>query len=170
MSKLHLAALVVAFLCVTAFAAPFEEQNEIIGRAYAADGHDYRLPLEIYPWNYKLKLTPYLQESDGNKRFTFDGEVTIQINSTINTKTLILHSKNLNYTTRELWSEDAPSNKITLGEGTLNKITDKIQYNLTTELVARKTYFLHFVYNGTMDDDMHGFYRSYYVDSNNNTK
>uniref|UniRef100_A0A0A1XS95 Aminopeptidase n=1 Tax=Zeugodacus cucurbitae TaxID=28588 RepID=A0A0A1XS95_ZEUCU len=170
MSKLYLATLLVAFLCVTAFAAPLDEQDVITGRANAPDGNDYRLPLEITPSHYNLKLTPYLQESDGNKRFTFDGEVTIQINSTITTKTLVLHSKNLKYKTKELWAEDAPNAKIDLGEGTLNAVTDKIQYNLSVELVARKTYFLHFVYNGTMDDDMHGFYRSSYVDSNNNTK
>uniref|UniRef100_A0A0K8WLP7 Aminopeptidase n=3 Tax=Bactrocera latifrons TaxID=174628 RepID=A0A0K8WLP7_BACLA len=170
MSKLYLAAFLVAFLCATAFAAPYEQQAEVAGRAVAADGNDYRLPTEILPWNYKLKLTPYLLETDGNKRFTFDGEVTIQINSTINTKTLILHTKNLNYTTRELWSEDEPNTITNLGAGTYNSVTDKIQYDLTTELVANKTYFLHFVYNGTMDDDMQGFYRSSYVDAANNTK
>ncbi|XP_069962085.1 membrane alanyl aminopeptidase-like [Bactrocera oleae] len=170
MAKQYLAAFLGAFFCVTAFAAPYAEQTEVTGRAVAPDGNDYRLPTNILPWNYKIKLTPYLLESDGNKRFTFDGEVTIQINSTINTKTLIMHTKNLNYTTRELWSEDAPDNKTSLGAGTLNAVTDKIQYDLTTELVANKTYFLHFVYNGTMDDDMHGFYRSSYVDSSNNTR
>ncbi|XP_036342052.1 membrane alanyl aminopeptidase-like [Rhagoletis pomonella] len=169
MSKLYLIAAVVALLNVHTLAAPFEELNEITGKAVASDGEDYRLPFTIRPWNYTLKLTPYLQESDGSKRFTFDGEVTIQINSTENTNTLILHSKNLNYTTREYWSETNLT-KINLGEGTWNNVTDKLQYTLATPIQAGITYILHFVYNGTMDDDMHGFYRSSYVDANNNTK
>ncbi|XP_067625605.1 membrane alanyl aminopeptidase-like [Eurosta solidaginis] len=169
MFKFYCAAIVVAFLSVTTFAAPLEEINDLAEGAVAPDGHEYRLPIEIRPWNYNIKLTPYLLDSDGSKKFTFDGEVRIQINSTINTKTLILHSKNLNYTMREYWSADNTS-KIPLGSGTLNSVTNRIQYNLTTELLVGKTYYLHFVYSGSMDDDMHGFYRSYYVDSKNVTK
>ncbi|XP_053945437.1 membrane alanyl aminopeptidase-like [Anastrepha ludens] len=174
MSKMYLIATVVALLSVTVRAHPFKElnevtANEVTGRATASDGEDYRLPTIIQPWNYTLKLAPYLQESDGNKRFTFDGEVTIQINSTEPTKTLSLHTRNLNYTTREYWSESNLT-RINLDNFEWNSVTHKIQYNLSTELEAGKTYYLHFIYNGTMDDDMNGFYRSYYVDSNNVTK
>ncbi|XP_004523070.1 membrane alanyl aminopeptidase [Ceratitis capitata] len=167
MSKLSIAAFLVAFLSINVLAAPFEELMEIDGRA---DVENYRLPTEILPWNYDLKLAPYLQDSDGVKQFTFDGEVTIEINSTINTNTLILHSKNLNYTTSEYWAADAPTNRTALGAGTLNSVTDKLQFNLSTPLEAGKTYYLHFIYIGTMDDDMHGFYRSYYLDADNNTQ
>ncbi|XP_067625622.1 membrane alanyl aminopeptidase-like isoform X2 [Eurosta solidaginis] len=157
MCRLYLAATLVVFLGFRP------------GRAVGPDGNDYRLPLETRPWNYNIKLTPYLLETDGSKRFTFDGEVTIKINSTVNTKTLTLLSKNLNYTTSEYWAA-VNTKKVDLGSGTVNSVTSKIQYNLTTELVAGKTYFLHFVYNGSMNDDMIGFYRSYYVDSNNVTR
>ncbi|XP_034488262.1 membrane alanyl aminopeptidase-like [Drosophila innubila] len=44
--------------------------------------------------------------------------------------------------------------------------------NLTTtaELAVNQVYILHFKYTGLMEDDMHGFYRSYYVNDNNETK
>ncbi|XP_070557596.1 aminopeptidase N-like [Ptychodera flava] len=51
-----------------------------------------RLPDHLKPINYRIMITPYLDEEDGDKRFFFDGNVRILVNCTITTDTIVLHA------------------------------------------------------------------------------
>ncbi|XP_061386748.1 membrane alanyl aminopeptidase [Musca vetustissima] len=160
------AALLAVSLCLST-AAPLAEEVEPIA-PYAEE--NYRLPTIITPSNYNITLKPYLMDSDGAKQFTFDGECYITIKSSVNTNNLVLHSRNLKYTLREYYAKSNPTQKFTLPNAEPNTVTDIVTYQLTNQLVAGQEYVLHFIYTGTMDDDMHGFYRSSYVDPKGNTK
>ncbi|KAH8311145.1 hypothetical protein KR044_004573 [Drosophila immigrans] len=140
---------------------------------YASENWEYRLSTVINPVSYNITLRPYLLESDA-KRFTFDGEVFIEIVPTANTKIISLHSKNLTHTLNEYWQKPtttatAPT-KLALVVGNHNYDTDILNLTSTADLVANQAYILHFTYTGLMEDDMHGFYRSYYTNDNNETK
>ncbi|XP_073820070.1 membrane alanyl aminopeptidase-like [Musca autumnalis] len=163
------AATLAVCMCALGTAAPLAEEE--VEPIVPAANEEYRLPTIITPINYNLTLRPYLLESDpADKRFTFDGECYITITASENTNSLVLHSKNLKYSLREYYAKNQPATKYTLPNAEPNSLTDIVMYSLTTALNANQEYVLHFVYSGTMDDDMHGFYRSSYTDTKNNTK
>lgn len=133
------------------------------------------MPLKIGAINVFFLLAnnrPYLLETDpAEKRFKFDGETFIRIICKTKTKDIVMHSKNLVFSKREMWLESTPTNVILLNSTAVpNPLTDIITYTLENELQENVPYILHFVYMGQMDDDMHGFYRSSYTDANNNTE
>ncbi|XP_073817389.1 membrane alanyl aminopeptidase [Musca autumnalis] len=167
MKFMIVAATLAVCMCLST-AAPLTDDVETV--VPAAD-ENYRLPTTILPVNYNISLRPYLLETDAaDKRFTFDGECFITIVSSVSTNSLVLHSKNLKYSLREYYAKSNPTVKYTLQNAEPNSLTDIVTYTLTTALTANQEYVLHFVYTGTMDDDMHGFYRSSYTDNKNNTK
>lgn len=134
---------------------------------------NYRLPTNILPSNYKLSLRPYLLSSDGPKQFTFDGEVNITFSTKeANLKAVILHSRNLYFTkdNMTLYETDKPETTIAINDFAIDAVTNKLNLTLASALAADKNYTLHCKYTGQMDDDMHGFYRSSYVDSKNQTR
>lgn len=137
---------------------------------------EYRLQETIKPVNYNITLRPYLLESDAAKRFTFDGEVFIEVIPSVATDSVHLHSKNLTYSVSEYWAKPAAGVTTTPTAIKFNAVnvtdtdTDIVKLTTAANLTANTPYILHFVYTGLMEDDMHGFYRSYYVDHNNVTK
>ncbi|XP_065372514.1 membrane alanyl aminopeptidase [Calliphora vicina] len=165
MSPISIATILVACLCL-AYAAPFAEEVEI--PAPAADVN-YRLPLNVKPINYKVTLQPYLDETHP-KAFKFDGDCYVELQALQNTKEVQLHIKNLDITVSEYYKKDTPATKKALPTATPNSLTDIVVYTLTEELQANVSYIFHYVYTGSMDDDMHGFYRSSYKTAKNVTK
>ncbi|KAH8382802.1 hypothetical protein KR009_005332 [Drosophila setifemur] len=140
-----------------------------------AELSDYRLAEHISPVNYNITLKPYLLETDGAKRFTFDGEVFIEIVPKEATSSVHLHSKNLTYSVSHFWLKPAagvaaPAATNFNAVNVTDTDTDIVKLTTPTALTANVSYILHFVYTGLMEDDMHGFYRSSYVDDNNVTK
>ncbi|XP_055908825.1 membrane alanyl aminopeptidase-like [Eupeodes corollae] len=132
---------------------------------------NYRIPSNVLPSHYDISLKPYLLTGDGNKQFTFDGEVYINISTTeSNLKTIILHSKRLTYSVRELYESAVPKTKLKINKFEEDPVTDKFTLTLDAVLKPKTDYTLHFVYTGLMEDDMHGFYKSSYVDSKNKTR
>ncbi|XP_064552682.1 membrane alanyl aminopeptidase [Drosophila montana] len=173
MFTLRLAVLWAACLCAV-LAAPRQELDLQPPTSYAAADADYRLTEDINPINYNISLRPYLLESDGDKRFTFDGEVWIEIEPVVKTKYVVLHSKNLTYSLSEYWTKPATEGAIVTRTAltlvSQSDETDIRNLTVTVDLEASQRYILHFVYTGLMEDDMHGFYRSSYVNDNNETK
>uniref|UniRef100_A0A1A9W2N5 Aminopeptidase n=1 Tax=Glossina brevipalpis TaxID=37001 RepID=A0A1A9W2N5_9MUSC len=131
---------------------------------------DYRLPDDIRPDHYNIILRPYLLESDKTKRFTFDGEVFINVTVVKTTNKIVLHSKKLEFSKREYCEDVGMRTCYDLNPAEPDNKTDIVTYNLERPLQVDAVYTLHFIYNGSMDNDMHGFYRSSYIDSKNETK
>ncbi|KAH8358872.1 hypothetical protein KR093_002952 [Drosophila rubida] len=171
-------ALRVAILLAVCFAGVLADTKLLMLQpptTYASADAEYRLSTIINPVNYNITLRPYLLETDAAaKRFTFDGEVFIEIVPTVNTKIISLHSKNLTHTLNEYWQKPttatATPTKLALSVAAHNLETDILNLTSTADLVANQAYILHFQYTGIMEDDMHGFYRSSYVNDNNETK
>lgn len=132
---------------------------------------NYRIPDNIRPSHYKISLKPYLLNTDGQKQFTFDGEVFVTFKTTAsNLKTVIMHSKKLKYSEKKLYETNAPQTTINIVSVDEDSVTDKFTLTLNSALKANTDYTLHCKYTGLMEDDMHGFYKSSYVDSKNKTR
>lgn len=118
---------------------------------------DVRLPLNVKPDTYYLKLTPYIFE--GN--FTFDGEISIVVTVKNETKQITFHGVDLTYhSIKVLKKENGKEIRI------LSRTEDvprQFQILLLEEpLVAGKQYYLNISYTGILNDNLHGFYRSSY--------
>ncbi|XP_037920105.1 membrane alanyl aminopeptidase isoform X2 [Hermetia illucens] len=161
MKQIYMLLCLLAVIVRNNGAAPASETTDSNRQAV-----DYRLPDTIQPSYYRLYLTPYLLESDGVKRFTFQGTVEITLRAyEANLKSIILHAKYITFSGTTL-VEKTTGNAITIANQTQpDSITDKFSVNLASALRTDIDYVLAFNYTGQMRDDMRGFYRSKYVNA-----
>lgn len=156
-------ALLCLVLAVTgALAGPLDllperVSDEISPRAELAD---YRLNENFWPSHYDIELTPYFADEGTHKAFTFDGKAVVTFRTAIAGLTSIkLHAAKLTIASVFLkqgvvdipvqigaWDEETQIMTLTVGQA----LTQNVDYQLI------------FNYVGILDDDMHGFYRSYY--------
>ena len=57
---------------------------------------DVRLPNQLSPIFYDVTLRPYLEEADGDKRFSFDGQLLFAFSALHDASNITLHIKDLN--------------------------------------------------------------------------
>ncbi|XP_049762531.1 aminopeptidase N-like [Schistocerca cancellata] len=151
---------------------PLTQQAELRSdAAVRAEKADYRLPGDVIPSNYKVTLQPYFE---GDKAFTFDGEVVITatpdftVNAEIKELKLHLHKDitvtgvtvkygigSLTATPQTEAVGDSEIYTITLGTA----ITSQEGVDPTNQLL------IEIDYTGILNDDMRGFYRSWYNES-----
>nr|CAD7575715.1 unnamed protein product [Timema californicum] len=118
---------------------------------------NYRLPRDIVPHHYVVKLTSDL---DGDT-FTYDGSVDITLNVSVDTNQIILHANDLeiiNTIVRKVEDEEY----IVITATNLDTLRDFYYIQLEENLVAGEQYILSMVFQGHHREDMYGFYRSYY--------
>ncbi len=123
-----------------------------------------RLSRQVLPESYRISLKPDLES------FTFSGEETININIFKPTKTIVLHSKELEIVTAEVLIKfsETKQTKSTFRHKPNQIWTSKIQYNERTETVALlfpKSIAcgkaqLRLVFRGVLNDKLRGYYRS----------
>lgn len=126
---------------------------------------DYRLETSVVPNSYNITIQPYIRSEDGDKQFTFDGIVEINVNVSKNdVKTITVHTKNLNVSSAEVYSKDLvlPTDK----DHTYDTATNKFTIHLKDFMTLEQSYQIRLSYKGQMDDDLHGFYRSSYTKPN----
>ncbi|GBP46436.1 Membrane alanyl aminopeptidase [Eumeta japonica] len=127
---------------------------------------NYRLNSLVTPTAYTIVVTPYFDTGDV-LAFTFDGEVSIKLQTQFENVTRIkLHSKDLNFT----------ENSITIRSGQVSVLLDSTNplefddkysfayINLNAPLQVSTEYILNISYRGPIRDDLQGFYRSSYVE------
>ncbi|XP_025270275.1 puromycin-sensitive aminopeptidase-like protein, partial [Camponotus floridanus] len=124
---------------------------------------NYRLPDNVAPMHYNIKLIPYIEE--GN--FTFDGESAINITIRHVTQNLSLH-------TLELTIDDAATSLFDK-DGIVHMPTT-YSYDFITHILvlyfdhelSPGNYTLKMRYVGILNDDLHGFFRVSYVNEEGN--
>lgn len=126
-----------------------------------------RLPRSIEPVSYVLKLIPFLMDEN----FTFNGEVTIQINVTETCQNITLHAIALNIS-----DSDVRVRVVAYPNGIRKKEEQLIgirrQYfveakqfyviELSEQLEQGYMYDVYIKYTGILNDLLQGFYRSSY--------
>lgn len=124
---------------------------------------NYRLGKDVIPTRYDILLKPYFVNESSNVEFTFDGFVKILIEAEKPGVTSIkLHAHRLNIKSSKVYANNNASVNLILGSVQYENETQLLTLSLSKELVQGLDYFIEFEYTGTMDEDMQGFYRSYY--------
>lgn len=124
---------------------------------------NYRLPDNVAPMHYNIKLIPYIEE--GN--FTFDGESAINITIRHVTQNLSLH-------TLELTIDDAATSLF--DKDGIIRMPTTYSYDLITHILvlyfdnelSPGNYTLKMRYVGILHDDLKGFFRVSYVNKEGN--
>ncbi|XP_047984433.1 membrane alanyl aminopeptidase-like [Leguminivora glycinivorella] len=142
----------LAFLCVLAVTAVSDT--------------NYRLNSLVKPSSYIIAITPYFDTNDATA-FTFDGEVSIMISTTTNTKQIKLHSEDLEFTASDI---TVTSGQFVLALDENNPLEFDKNYtfayiNMQNELQVGVDYKLKIVYTGPIRTDLNGFYRNYYIEN-----
>ena len=129
---------------------------------------DYRLPKNLIPYNYDVSIKAQLDTLEGNS-FPYDGEVTISFSCIENTNSLIFHINKLLINNATLSVKSITDSSFTeiKGFGWTNDY--KRQFfvaNLAQEFKANHNYSVFMQFIGYLTDDNAGFYRSSYLDNN----
>lgn len=115
----------------------------------------YRLPRHVIPTRYEIRLEPDLTTS------TFTGQVTISLTVYQTTRTIILNAVDLVIDTAEVERQGGGRIKASIDIDTsLQRATLAFQ-----ELIPQGTGHLHLSFNGKLNDQLRGFYRSTYKDT-----
>lgn len=134
---------------------------------FAQDTENYRLPTIIIPSNYDIEITPYFVPENNKLQFTFDGITKITLRtSQLNVMQIVLHAVNLNTTNNPTLVEAQDGFTSIPVTGSIDTLlTQKRTITLASALKPNQDYILTFIYVGQINNDMHGFYRSSYVEN-----
>ena len=130
---------------------------------------DYRLPKNLIPYDYKIFIKPQFTTIVNNSSFPYEGEVTISFNCVENTNRLIFHINKLliNGTTLSVKSLSDSSFTEIKGFSWTNDIERQFFVaNLAQQFKANQNYSVFVQFTGYLTDDNAGFYRSSYLDNN----
>lgn len=124
-----------------------------------AEALDLRLPTNVKPEKYYLKITPYLYE--GN--FTFDGVVSVLLSAMNVTKEITFHGVELTIHDVKFYEKEG---------GKLIEVVKRIEdpprhfqvLSLGSALEIGKQYVMNISFTGLLNDNLNGFYRSSYED------
>jgi hypothetical protein len=135
---------------------------------------NYRLPKNLSPYLYDLRLKPYIgpQEVYKNKSFTFEGTQIIHFTCMEPTKQIVFNSLDLNLNAGSLsLVSETDRNGI--------KVAKSIKYDLVRQFAIvemnqeckkNSNYTLRVEYTGVILEVLYGFYRSSYKDTDGNVK
>lgn len=123
---------------------------------------DYRLPLDVIPFEYDIKLYPIFESNQNN--FTFKGESVITLNIMKETDTIIFHAKEINITKNSIKLTYKTEKEITVNVFELKEDINKDFVTLIFKNRIPKTpnAKLSLNYTGKLNDKLRGFYRSSY--------
>jgi puromycin-sensitive aminopeptidase len=107
-----------------------------------------RLSKNVIPKEYKIELKPDLEN------FTFSGRETITLEILKSTKTLTLHSKEIDIDTANVGDNFA--------DVTYNKKSETVTF-LFPRIIKKGKVALTIIFQGILNDKMRGFYRSKYL-------
>lgn len=128
---------------------------------------DVRLPRSVVPDTYELRLIPFIWE--GN--FTFNGEVSILVNVTEDTKNITLHATDMKIdeaatTVREYGLSDNGTKSIGIVEQRNDTERQFHVIKTSDTLKGGKQYVVYLKFVGNLNDYLEGFYRSSYTVGN----
>ena len=129
--------------------------------------NNIRLPQNIVPSYYKLKVIPYLEEA---KNFTMDGTVQITFTCLEPTNVIVLHSKNntIDEPLVTIKNQLDSSKMISIKSHAYDLKRDFYEITLNEYLKKDGVYKLFIPFTTDISEDLNGFYKSSYVDKGTN--
>ena len=117
----------------------------------------HRLPDTVQPERYRIELRPDL------RRFTFRGEESVSIRVLQPVKTIELNALDLRVTQAALQAGNGPL--VPAAKIELLKPAERLRLTFAKS-IPKGTATLHLVFDGTLNDELAGFYRSRYTMEN----
>lgn len=135
---------------------------------------DYRLPKNLKPNLYDLKIKPYIGSNreawPAEKDFTFDGSVEIFFTCIEPTRRIVFHADHIQIVSiflRSFSSDHQPFDDL---HEPLSHEIDEVRtfaiVQMNHECVEHFNYSLSINYTGSINEELEGFYRSSYLDEN----
>ena len=118
------------------------------------NANSYRLPTNVNPVNYEISLSPDLEN------FTFHGEESILITVTEETKSISLNSIDINITRAILTTKNGDT-QVPI-ETSFNEEYETVTFKFEKDVPSGESE-LSIVFEGTLNDQLRGFYRSQYT-------
>ncbi|KRZ70076.1 Aminopeptidase N [Trichinella papuae] len=129
-----------------------------------------RLPKSVKPMEYILKVQVYYPNSattsPSDKLFTFDGNLTVEIECINSTKNITMNVEEIDIIASSLkLIEKDTKKKIEFSNPAfeVESVAQMVTFYPTSELEPNKRYFLSMSYTGKLADDLQGFYRANYT-------
>lgn len=122
----------------------------------------FRLPTHLSPQSYDIHILTHLSEEDG---YNFEGVERIRVICNKDTKSLVIHSKNLTIDQKNVLIVEANSESrspLKYSSSEFNTGIDLFIYNVAEPMVAGKEYDILIPFKGELNQDPIGFYRSSY--------
>jgi len=121
---------------------------------------DHRLPRTVVPNHYTLTLSPELDAA------TFGGRAVIDVEISEATDEIVLNAAQLTITDATLRSE---SGARIAADATTDKAAERVTLTLANQ-ADPGAWTLEITFDGILNDDLRGFYRSVYIDEEGNDK
>jgi puromycin-sensitive aminopeptidase len=109
-----------------------------------------RLSRNVLPTHYSLHIEPDL------RKFTFEGNETIEITVAKPTDEIVLHAKELKVMSALVKQKNG---EVISGKITFEKDAEMVRIKFPQRL-DKGTWLLHIIFTGILNDQLHGFYRS----------
>uniref|UniRef100_A0A3F2YVF0 Aminopeptidase n=1 Tax=Anopheles culicifacies TaxID=139723 RepID=A0A3F2YVF0_9DIPT len=122
----------------------------------------YRLNDDVLPTHYDIEIKPFFEAEPEREAFTFNGITVITVTASVENVTQIkLHKANMDILS---WSVMRKSNSMVVrsGNNTYDEETQILTLHLNETLLKNVEYLVVFNYVGMMEENMRGFYRSYF--------
>ncbi|XP_070558840.1 aminopeptidase N-like [Ptychodera flava] len=125
---------------------------------------DGRIPDTLTPINYVVKITPYFDEEDGDKRFLFDGELNFEVRCEKATREVKLHIYTITVDDNSVEiTRKSDGSEISVSKTRQEEKYDFYIIETTDDLVAGETYIVSLKYEGTLLQPTLGLYLSTYM-------
>lgn len=127
----------------------------------------YRLPNDTKPESYDIYISTNIHSGD----FNFEGTVSILISVLSETSSIRLHSHRLHTIHDISLLEEGSGDSVPLGIETYDNDNNFLTIPLLTGVLeSGKRYLLHIVFDGILQDDPRGFYKSSYIDDSGSVR
>lgn len=121
-----------------------------------------RLPGQVIPTHYKLKLKPDIYGADPST-FRFEGSVTIEVLCKVDTDWIYLHADRLDIDNADVSVKDKATGENIVAHPMYNKELHFFYMHLMKKLVEGQTYIIEFKkFSGPLTMDGQGLYYSSY--------
>jgi puromycin-sensitive aminopeptidase len=120
----------------------------------------YRLPTEVSPERYQIRLTPDLES------FRFEGEEVVAIEVHAPVDKIIVNAAELELRSAKI---ELAGRQALVAEVTLDQENEQAVFRFSESLLPGR-YELQIAFSGILNDKLHGFYRSTYKDAGGNDK
>lgn len=128
---------------------------------------NYRLPKSFSPLRYNITLSPYFAENN----FIFTGRVQIEMERNEDyISHIVLHSSKLEITGLSLQPKHSTSNNENSVSGLRQNNDTETLTIFMKRFIQAKELVLDISFTGKLNDDMEGFYRSYYITDEGNIR